>query len=413
MTDSVWLGLGQIFTAVCSYLFIYYFAKNLTLVEYGELSLVLTITSLITGLAMGGISIGAGRYYADANEKMNLYNYIKDIKNISYQISILLSIIGILIILLVYFKYQINIYVYLLALLFSLIYSLNNLIISIQNAQQDRKMLVSFTIIEVLLKLSLPIILVTFFFENKVFLILIGMIVSVAFVTLLRYKYVINKILKIIKNEQNKDKYNYKNKIMQFSYPFIIWGIFGWLQQGSIKWMLGFYGSLEDVATYTLIFQIGYTPIILLGDLIMSIALPILYNHKERFKKIIIIITALLLLLFLILLLIISFNGVDIMNFLMLDKYLTSFKYIHYIIISSFIFVWAQILSSFFYISENTKYLMFPSILSSIIGIFAAVMLINLYDIKGACYASIIHSLSYLILVINTTLKKKNDIFKI
>lgn len=410
----MWLGIGQVISIVCSYLFIYYFARNLSLTQYGELSLALTITSLFSGIAMGGLSAGVGRYFAIAMTNNNLLIYTAEVKKLIFIFSILILIISNISYFILSIQFNINIYVYYLCIIYSLISSINNILISVQNASLDRKYQIYFSSTDAILRIILPIVFFSLSTNGEIISILLGMILSSTIILIGRYKY----IIKILINETIDNKIileNYKSKILNFSYPFILWGGFGWIQQGSIKWALGMFDNFEDVANYTFIFQISYAPIVLLGDLILNLILPVLYNEKKICAKLIKILPKLFLLIFLIIIMLISVMkiwGVDILILTNLEKYLLSLKYFYYLIISSFVFIIAQIISSFYYVTERTVNLMIPSIASSVIGIASAFYLVYLYGIIGACYASILHSLLYLFFILFNLYINKNVLFK-
>ena len=414
ISEALWLSIGQIISIVCSYFFIYFFARNLSLTQYGELSLALTVTSLFSGIAMGGLAAGVGRYFIHASNNRNILIYTSEVKKLVFIFSLMIIIICNIAYVILSMKYNINKYIYYLSIIYSLISSINNILISIQNASLDRKIQVYFSSLDSILRILIP---AMFFFlltGGEIIAILLGMILSSTIIMIGRYKY----ISKIIINYINDSKIiveNYKNKILNFSYPFILWGGFGWLQQCSIKWALGIFGSFEDIANYTFIFQISYTPIVLLGDLILNLILPLLYNEKNIYIKLRKLLMKIILLISLILLLLLSVMqiwGNDILINTNLQKYINSTKYFNFLILSSFIFIIAQIISSIYYVSERTVNLMFPSIASSIIGIASAFYLVSLYGIIGALYASIFHSTLYLLFILINLFINKNVLFK-
>lgn len=411
LLDTTYLTMSTLINVLFSYYFIYYFAKFLTIKEYGVLALALTLTSIISGIAIGGLSIGIGRYYSIAKRKNNLESYLRASR---FLCVISCFIIFITVLIFIYFikldiLNDIKIRILFLALIYSILFSLNNALISIQNAIQERKYLSLLSSLDSVLKLILPILLVSIINDNYIEYILIGMLFSITIVLSLRYIYLKKKLNVVNLNENSRTRtLVYCKKIFLFSIPFIIWGIFGWLQQSSIKWFLGVYGSIEDVAIYSILYQISYTPLVMIFDIIISISLPIMYNNINNYKNLI---TKkyILLLLIVILSYLIFYNNLKFfIPFIGLEKYSEYVTYSIYLFISAVIFISSQILATVFFVHKKTKPLLYPSIISSLFGIIAAYYFILLKGLIGAIYASIFHSVVYFLLMVITYIGYKN-----
>ena len=75
-----------------------------------------------------------------------------------------------------------------------------------------------------------------------------------------------------------KFEYYWLNKILVYSYPFLLWGIFGWAQQGSLKWALEIFVSRDELGLFNALLQIGYSPVLILFGVLMNFLTPIIFE---------------------------------------------------------------------------------------------------------------------------------------
>lgn len=68
---------------------------------------------------------------------------------------------------------------------------------------------------------------------------------------------------------------------IKFSWPMIIWGLFGWLQNMSNRWMLSHYADLSVVAEYGVLVAIASFPVTALLGLVVTYVVPILYERES------------------------------------------------------------------------------------------------------------------------------------
>lgn len=68
---------------------------------------------------------------------------------------------------------------------------------------------------------------------------------------------------------------------IRFSWPMIIWGMFGWLQNMSNRWMLNHFADLGVVAEYGVLVAIGTFPVTALLGLVGTYVVPILYERES------------------------------------------------------------------------------------------------------------------------------------
>lgn len=81
-----------------------------------------------------------------------------------------------------------------------------------------------------------------------------------------------------------------KRTLLSYAIPFIIWGLSGWFQLNSEKWIIAKYLSTSDVGIYALMMTLVNALIIIPNTIISDFSSPIIFqyfsdiNNKEKFK---------------------------------------------------------------------------------------------------------------------------------
>jgi len=71
-------------------------------------------------------------------------------------------------------------------------------------------------------------------------------------------------------------------QLVQYSWPFAVWGVFGWAQVGGDRWILeGFEGSAA-VASYAVISQLASFPLIFLTGILGMMGAPIAFARRAE-----------------------------------------------------------------------------------------------------------------------------------
>jgi O-antigen/teichoic acid export membrane protein len=65
-----------------------------------------------------------------------------------------------------------------------------------------------------------------------------------------------------------------------YSWPFSTFGFFTWMQQVSDRWALEGFASSADVGQYAILFQLGYSPIIMVTGMATTFLGPILFQRS-------------------------------------------------------------------------------------------------------------------------------------
>ena len=76
--------------------------------------------------------------------------------------------------------------------------------------------------------------------------------------------------------------YDLRASLFRYALPFASWGIFSFLQQSGDRWALFFWTTSEEVASYSLFFQLGYASFALIATALNQYALPIFFQALEN-----------------------------------------------------------------------------------------------------------------------------------
>jgi len=68
-------------------------------------------------------------------------------------------------------------------------------------------------------------------------------------------------------------------RILQYSLPFASWGFFTWLQMTSDRWALQAFASTQEVGYYTVLYQLGYYPLMILTYVFTQFSQPVLFSQ--------------------------------------------------------------------------------------------------------------------------------------
>lgn len=72
---------------------------------------------------------------------------------------------------------------------------------------------------------------------------------------------------------------NQVGDIIRFSLPFVVWGVFSWVQFASDRWTLQAFWGSSEVGVYAALSQIGYTPLVVFGNMMLQLISPIVFER--------------------------------------------------------------------------------------------------------------------------------------
>tara|TARA_B110000977_G_C11051855_1_gene482630 strand:- start:18 stop:1313 length:1296 start_codon:yes stop_codon:yes gene_type:complete len=415
-----WVLAGQVLAMLGSLVLLRVLTENLDPSQFGQFALSLTIVGLINILVMGGVVNGIGRYYSVANDQNDVPGYLRaSFIILSYASAIILVVSLTATGVLVWLDYSQWIGHLIAVVAVSILGGFNAALNSIQNAERKRSIVALHISLDSFLKV-LFVIGTALWFDISVTstiacFALASLVVLISQFFFLQRSHHLRNIVSIVSPKQDWVK-----KILIFSGPIMIMGVFGWAQSISTRWALQAFGSNADVGYYSVLSQIGYVPIHTLMGIFMTFLTPIIYEMAGDAKNIsrrksvssltnriflsgIIITSVITLFAF--------FFHHQILSIFVAKEYLIISRYLPIMIASGGTFGIGLVISAKHLSFLSAKQLMPASIGSAIIGIVAAFAGVYFYSFEGAVFAMLVHSVSYLIMVlmVSSALEVKNE----
>jgi len=278
-SEFLWLMGGQLVSILFSIVIIKIITKIGTS-DFGIYSLILTISALVSALLVGPSEQGFVRYFFSFEGLENKRRFI----NVIYLFFILTVIlIALIAILMSLFKIIVEPNV-LLTAVFIVFFTFSSFFASLFNLIRKRKLN---TIIIVLEKLVSTALLYTLMF-NKIlnitnvllvlsFSIIVGLVMRISY-----FNSVFNyRIWRDLKSISWREYLIYK-KVFVFSIPLVIWGLAGWLESSSDRWVIAHFSNLDTVGIYSLMITLSSyliaTPLGVVGQYFQ----PIIFEQINR-----------------------------------------------------------------------------------------------------------------------------------
>ena len=256
----------------------------MTPAEYGKLAIANTIVLFIGANIFGPLGQGLMRFWSINNEKGNLIEYLL----ISKQMIVYLFS-GILLISLLFltasFFTRLNNWSVIgtIAILLGALTGWMGVRTNMLMAARNRQAVALVNSISAFLKPAVASILVLSM-TSSACVVMAGFLVTTVLIvwSLERYN---SKFIRLICKDPSKKIYDKQNsneiykEIINFSWPFFIWGIFSWVHQSSDRWAIQIYQGSDVLGGYSVIAQLALFPIVLESGFLSTFFLPIAYDR--------------------------------------------------------------------------------------------------------------------------------------
>lgn len=408
-SEFLWLILGQIVSIIFS-VFIIKIITKMGTSDFGVYSLILTISALVSAIFVGPSEQGFVRYFFNFNGVVSRKKFL----NVIYLFFILTFGIIIFISVLFYLFKTMEEPNFLLTGIFIVFFSFSSFFASLFNLIRKRKFNTILILIEKIISTALLYSLKVYDTLNitnvlivLTFSILISLVIRISyFNSVLDYK--IFRDLKLL----NWREYVMYKKVFIFSIPLIIWGLSGWLQSSSDRWVIAHFSNLNTVGIYSLMMTLSSyliaTPIGVVGQYFQPIifeqinSVNFYKNSKTAINNFIyscvflVIFGVVFSLLF----------GKIILAFIAVD-FTVFWYFLPLFSLSIGLFQIAQSYTIFGMIHEMPKIYLIPKISIGIISLLLNIIGVYYLQIIGLTISMILTSCIYLLMVVMTNRKFK------
>ena len=399
-----WIVAGQIAAVVGALVLVRVLTEHLDPAEYGQLALALTLGTLIGQVAFSGAMPGIMRYYTMAVEKNEVHAYFSaTIRMMGYGSIVALGLCTLVLLVLPSFGKSDLIGLTVLTILLSILMNYNTTISLIQNAARQRGVVAFHSSLDAWLKVLFVAIFLTWV-SSSAKVVVVGFLISLLLV--LGSQAIFFRQL-IPERTISADKpSSWTDQIWQYSKPFAYFNAFTWMQASSDRWALDTFSTSYDVGLYAVLMQLGYTSTGMVAGLMTTIIGPILFQrsgdttdpgrnadvHKKAWQ-----LTALALF-FTLLACLFAYMFHDwIFRLLVAEQYRSVSYLLPWTVLAGGLFSAGQVLGLKLMSDMKTHALIWPKIVTSLIGVILSFAGAYFAGLTGVIYSAVIFSILQLV----------------
>jgi len=272
------VGFGQAAAAVGSIVGVRLMTGALSPEAYGEVALAITFVTLITQILIGPLSVSLTRFYNFALEKNELPGFLGSSIALLIQISLatlLIFTLGGVFLWLSGQAVYLSLVVFTLA--FALVSGVNVLLDSLQTAARQRAVVAWHQGLGQWLRYLAAVALILLLGKTPTTA-LAGYALA-ALLILGSQLYFFKKKLPAVSLLRLQPDAGWTARILKYAVPFASWGIFTWLQLSSDRWALQTFSGTQDVGFYTVLYQLGYYPLMMVANVFAQFVEPVLFRQ--------------------------------------------------------------------------------------------------------------------------------------
>jgi O-antigen/teichoic acid export membrane protein len=399
--------LGQILSVVGSIVAVKILTNYLSLIDYGELALGLTISTFFSQIIYGPLSQSIYRFWSSASENdksKEIFRGALFLQGASFSIVVMITLIIFIVISSIHMPAKWT-GLLIAASIYVIFGGFSASVDIIQQAVRQRVIVAWHQILGQWLRPLVIIILFAFLpkSSNTAFWGLV-FVTGVVFISQGYFFYKSNRAIAPWKIRGSSNEWI--RVLLNYAWPFCVWGIFTWGQQSFDRWSLQIFGYVREVGLYSALTTIGYTPIIILSSIVMQFLTPYVYRiagdglDETRMKQATRI-NAVASMLFLIIVsagaVVFVFIGDPIMTLFSSKVYASVSGYLPIIVLSGGLFSAGQILSISLLSKRETKSLLLPKATTAILGMIFYFVGARWLGLKGVVFGNVGFSAIYFI----------------
>ncbi len=276
--ELILVGVGQVVAAVGSLVGVRLMTSALSPEVYGEIALATTFVVLSQQILIGPLTASLTRYFNFAQEKNELAGFFGSSGSLALRIglvSLVIFLAGAAYLLSAGQTAYLGLMFF--TLIFILISGFNVLLDAVQTAARQRAIVAWHQGLGQWLRYLAAFGLVILIRPDSSTAML-GYVLS-AIVVLGSQLYFFQRRLTGVSLAQIKVDPDWTSRLIRYSTPFASWGIFTWMQISSDRWALQTFSSTQQVGFYTVIYQLGYFPLIMATNVFVQFAEPVLFRQ--------------------------------------------------------------------------------------------------------------------------------------
>lgn len=277
--ELAWITVGNAAAMLGSLVGIRVLTTFLSPSDYGQVALGVTLATFVNQTVMGPLSNGASRFYAPAVEAGDLREYWQVVRRLIIRATIGTSMLVIPIsVALVYLGKSGALVLAAAATAYAIVAGCNATLSGMQGAARQRSIVALHQGVEPWARFLFAAALAVLVGATSTE-VMLGYALAAVLVLGSQYLFFRRVLVATLRSGQPPPARagDWQANIWKYSWPFALWGIFGWAQQSSDRWALGLFASTSEVGLYAVLFQLGYYPISIATGVAMQLIAPIFY----------------------------------------------------------------------------------------------------------------------------------------
>lgn len=274
--EVIWVAVGQVAQFFGGLFFLNVATNHLTPTEFGTFTVLLTIATLVQTVMLGGVQGAATRYYNVSKSEGDLPAFAGSIAMIGLTLATVILAIGLTLWSTFGGATQPEIASAILALTALSILTVFSSLINALDTGARRQGLVSLHSAGTLwLRAAAILVVVPALAQGH-----LGALWSVALASV---GILFSQTLFLLRNEKITVNVvslrRWSWLILVFALPYMAWGTVTWGQQVADRWLLQVFADSKAVGEYVVLFQLAYSPVLLISAALQRLATPVLYEQ--------------------------------------------------------------------------------------------------------------------------------------
>lgn len=283
--EFLWITLGQAASVIGSLVGVRLLTELIPPAEYGRLALGMTIAGLVNQVVLGPLSGGTTRFFSAAREVGELGEYLGAVRRLTQRATlVILAVAATLTVGLALSGWTDWVALTATAFAFGLLSGYNSLLNGMQNAARQRAVVALHQALESWGRFLVAAALVVWLGATSTVAI-IGYIVAMVVIIASQLRF----LARVTRSTDPPSEpptsavsvrvHVWRTMILNYSWPFAVWGIFSWAQVASERWALQVFGSAQLVGLYAVLYQLGYYPIFTATGLLAQLVQPAMFQR--------------------------------------------------------------------------------------------------------------------------------------
>lgn len=400
LKEGGWILAGQALSVFASLVFVKVLTQRLEPAQYGQLALGLTLGTLTCQVSMSGVMPGIVRYYTIAVEKGDVRGYIKASSRTMGYGTLATLTLGLLVLIgAAVSRHTDWLGLIALAIVYTQLSNYNTTLSSIQNAARQRATVALHGAAEPWLRMAL-VLLVFIAFGRTATSAVLGYTLAMLLILTSQVLF-LRRLLPSEERPRDDVPIPWGTRMWSYSKPYTLFNFFTWAQASSDRWALKAFSSTQDVGLFSVVMSLGYSPVAMAIGPVTALIGPVFFQrsgdaadsernagvHRMSWQ-----LTVFCLALTLVVFLIALVTHRWIFSLLTAPEYRQVSYLLPWVLLAGGLFAASQTIGLKLQSDLNTKALLIPKIVTSIVGVTLNLLGAYYGGVQGIVVAAVLFS---------------------